>query len=118
MARVWTCGGCKTRWPRTKQKCACGRKRPASRRPAHLKALDYTYAEYIFYNGGVEACGICGAGPSENRKLDRDHWHSGPNAGKPRGLLCHFCNRNLGNRVDVEWLEKAHAYLERTSDAA
>lgn len=58
-----------------------------------------------------ERCGICGRGPSEKRRLDRDHDHRG--AGRDRGLLCWYCNRLLPNRVDADWLRRAADYLER-----
>jgi hypothetical protein len=109
MARFWTCPRCKTRWSRTKQKCSCGRARPKARPAAHKQALDLPYEQYAELNGG-ERCGICGAEPSPTRRLDRDHDHA---TGKPRGLLCHFCNRQLGNRVTADWLAKALAYVER-----
>ncbi len=110
MSRQWTCQGCRTVWPRTKQKCTCGRKRPAARKPAHRAVLDsMPYEAWVEQFG--ETCGICGAGPSANRRLDRDHDHK---TGVARGLLCHLCNRALGNRVDSAWLERAAAYLRRT----
>ena len=108
MARVWTCGGCKSSWPRTKQKCSCGRKRPQARHAAHRQALDVPYEEWVREFG--ERCGICGCGPSENRRLDRDHCHA---TGEMRGLLCWRCNKMLDNRVTADWLRKAVAYLER-----
>lgn len=110
MARQWTCQGCKTVNPRVKQRCPeCRRKRPASRAPAHKQALDLPYEEYVKRFG--ERCGICGAGPSARRRLDRDHWHKGDRAGEPRGLLCHRCNRALPDWVDQRWLWRAIDYL-------
>ena len=108
MARVWTCARCKTRWPRTKQRCTCGRKRPQARHAAHKAALDVPYEEWVREFG--ERCGICGCGPSENRRLDRDHDHR---TGEMRGLLCHRCNRALPNHIGADWLRKALAYLDR-----
>jgi hypothetical protein len=99
--------------PKRNQICAkCAKKRPAFKRPAHLKALELPYEEYVRINGG-EHCGICGAKPSENRRLDRDHEHRGD--GKPRGVLCWSCNTKLDNRVSPEWLRKAADYLERAA---
>src|SRR5207253_2386160 len=67
-----------------KRRCeACGKPRPARRRPAHMAALDVPYEEYVRLNGG-EHCGICGAAPKPGRRLDRDHEHKG--VGTPRGL--------------------------------
>lgn len=52
-------------------------------------------------------CGICGREASGVRRLDRDHDHR---TGEPRGLLCHLCNRALGNRT-LEWLRAAVYYM-------
>lgn len=107
MARQWTCRGCRTINPRIKQRCECGRKRPPARRPAHREVLDaLPYEDWVARFG--ERCGICGAKPSGKRRLDRDHDHR---TGQPRGLLCHICNRSLGNR-DVAWLWQAAGYLQ------
>lgn len=87
-----------------------------SRRPTHLRALELGYDAYIALNGGEE-CGLCGTQPKENgRKLHRDHWHNGPLAGRPRGLLCFRCNRQLSYYVSREWLLLAIAYLKRSED--
>lgn len=120
-ARGWTCRRvtnhvpCQHHNPPRTRKCqACGKPRPARKRSAHFDALKLDYAEYIELNGG-EHCGICGTGPTVNRRLDRDHDHR---SGIPRGLLCHFCNRLLAPRITVEWLERAIAYLRRTREAS
>lgn len=108
MARYWTCGRCKQRWPRTKQRCPdCNRKRPAASSAAHRRALDKPYEWYVARFG--ERCGICGKEPTA-RRLDRDHDHK---TGEPRGLLCHRCNRDLGVRATEEWLERALDYVRR-----
>jgi hypothetical protein len=76
-----------------------------------MAALDTPYEVYIELNGG-EHCAICGAKPSNGRRLDRDHDHT---TGKPRGLLCHRHNRGLrffGD--DPQLLIAAVAYLGRT----
>jgi hypothetical protein len=57
-----------------------------------------------------ERCGICGRERGA-RRLDRDHEHRGD--GIVRGLLCARCNRNMPAWVDVDWLERATAYLRR-----
>lgn len=106
----WTCQGCRTKHPRTRQKCDCGRRRPKRQKPKHLKALEVPYEEYVERFG--EQCGICGCEPSQTRRLDRDHDHK---TGEPRGLLCHLCNRHLSNRVDAEWLDRAAEYLRRVA---
>ena len=109
MIRFWTCGGCKTRHPRTKQKCTCGRKRPKATPPKHRAVLDNPYEWWVERFG--EACGICGAGPSATRRLDRDHDHE---SGAARGLLCHRCNRTLGRGITLDWCRRAVEYLERS----
>ena len=77
-----------------------------------MAALDLDYAGYIALQGG-EFCGICGKVPQPGeRRLDRDHEHSGH--GRPRGLLCWSCNRQLRTWATVEWLRAAADYLERS----
>lgn len=117
MARVWTCqrvsGGvrCGHLNPRRKRKCeGCGKDAPKPSKPKHMAALELSYEHYIELNGG-EHCGICGRGPTEQRRLDRDHDHK---TGEPRGLLCSWCNRRLDNRVDADWLRAAARYLTRS----
>lgn len=114
MARVWTCAKCGTPWPRTKQKCSCGRKRPAPRKAAHLRVLEELPYEWWVDRFG-ETCGICGRPPKDGRKLHRDHDHR---TREPRGLLCYPCNSALRSYMTAEWLEKALAYLERRSTLA
>jgi hypothetical protein len=114
----WTCQRvsagqtCRHLNPSRAKKCgACGKFRPAKRRPEFV-ALDY--AAYIALSGG-EHCGICGAHPN-GRRLDRDHDHS---TGQPRGLLCRVCNRTLSTRfgfpLTPQWLRAAADYLERAA---
>jgi hypothetical protein len=122
MARktFWTCsrvtGGirCGHENPNRKQKCeACGKRRPARRKPAHMKALEQPYEAFVKANGG-DWCGVCGAEGSDTRKLDRDHDHV---TGAVRGVLCHRHNRGLqmfGD--DPVLLAAAIDYLERDRD--
>ncbi len=119
--RTWTCqkqsGGqkCGHINPRRLQICAaCKKRRPATKRVEHLKALEFSYEDYIALNGG-EFCGICGALP-DGRRLDRDHVHDDTH--RPRGLLCRKCNRALtktryGLVITPEWLRSAAVYMER-----
>lgn len=115
--RVWTCTRisagvrCGHRNPRRKQLCeACGKRRPATRRPDHMAALDLTYEQYIERTGG-EFCALCGAEPKPGRRLHRDHDHAA--GGSPRALLCFRCNTALPSRVSPQWLRAAADYLER-----
>jgi Recombination endonuclease VII len=117
----WTCQrkfgstSCKHVNDNRKRKCGlCGKARPARKRPKHLVALELSYEEYVALNGG-EHCALCGREPSEHRKLDRDHSHS---TKRPRGLLCHFCNRWLPERATAEWLRAAADYVERAEREA
>lgn len=109
MASSWTCQKCKTKLPRTRQKCDCGRARPKRQTPKHRACLDVPYEEWVERFG--EVCGICGAEP-KGRRLDRDHDHK---TGEMRGLLCHLCNRALSNRVDADWLSRATEYMQHAA---
>lgn len=118
---AWTCqrttGGVKCREvnENRRRKCtACGKPRPARRKPAHTRALELPYAEYLRLSGGIERCGICGAEPGQ-RKLHRDHDHR---TGVPRGLLCFRCNAALRPYMTLEWLRDAVEYVERAQLAA
>lgn len=113
-ARLWTCqrkikgAKCGTVNPRIKRKCiTCGASRPVRRKPAHARALETTYDEWLKRFGAH--CGICGSAPT-TRRLDRDHDHR---TGQPRGLLCHRCNRALPSWMTATWLRAAADYLER-----
>jgi hypothetical protein len=72
--------------------------------------LDRPYAWWAERFG--ERCGICGAEPKPGKKLHRDHDHR---TGVARGLLCFSCNRGLPHYATLEWLDRARAYLARTS---
>lgn len=116
--RTWTCQKvskgvpCKHVNPKRKHVCeACGKRRPATKKPAHIKALDLPYEAYVLVNGGSENCGICGRPPPDGGRHRRDHEHQGD--GLPRGLLCWTCNLALRDFATVEWLRKAADYLER-----
>jgi hypothetical protein len=116
MAKSWTCqrsaGGvrCAAVNPARKRKCvACGKERPARKRPAHMAALDLPYEHYVAINGG-EFCGICGCGPKDGRRLNRDHDHV---TGEARGLLCWIDNKFLRRGMTTDWMRRAIAYLER-----
>lgn len=104
---------CLTKNPMVKQLCVmCGGPRPAPRKPKHLVALELEYEAYVELNGG-EHCAVCLRRRTEkDRRFDRDHDHR---TGRPRGLLCHKCNRALAAWVTPEWLDAAAAYLRRAA---
>lgn len=119
-AKGWTCqkqtagSKCRHTNPPTAKKCRlCGKLRPPKRNPAHravLKQMDY--AAFVELNGGVEACGICGATQKAGgKRLHRDHDHR---TGQARGLLCFRDNSALRPYMTVEWLRAALKYMERT----
>lgn len=120
MIHYWTCqrvsGGIKCRQinPRRRLTClACGKRRPPTAKPAHRAILDeMPYEAWVERFGPV--CGVCGREPSANRRLDRDHWHSGPLAGQPRGLACARCNVAMPSWMTADWLRAALAYFERS----
>lgn len=80
---------------------------------AHIKrTLGITIDEYnnLFIEQGGR-CAICGIHQSKRkRRFAADHCH---NSKKVRGLLCHYCNRGLGQFEDnVQILRNAVKYLE------
>jgi hypothetical protein len=111
MSRYWRCTVCRQLNLATKKTCtACGKPRPARRKPKHLVALEAPYEYYIEITGG-ERCAICLKERSrDKRRLHRDHDHR---TGRPRGLLCWPCNRRLTYDVTPEWLRAAADYLDK-----
>lgn len=72
-----------------------------------------TYAAMLVKQGGV--CAICGAAPSNGKRLHLDHCHDSEQV---RGLLCHGCNCGLGHfRDDVTRMARAIQYLVSPRDA-
>lgn len=114
--RVWTCqrvqGGekCGRVNRRRLHLCAkCGKRRPPTRQPGHRQARDaMPYDEWVARFGST--CNLCGRAPRNGKRLQRDHDHD---TGKPRGLLCHLCNRALPQWMSASWLRRAADYLER-----
>ena len=116
--RTWKCQRqahgkkCGISNPKRKLYCiACGKKRPPTKRPDHMKALDIPYEEYVKLNGG-EHCAICLREPEPGKRHHRDHDHQ---TGQPRGILCFLCNRQLKNGYGPEWHRAAADYLERAA---
>lgn len=103
---------CGHRNPGRKRLCElCGGSKPKKARPKHLVALESDYEAYVALNGG-DHCGICRRQRRGGRRLDRDHDHK---TGRPRGLLCHRCNRALPHWMTASWLGAAADYLEAAS---
>lgn len=102
----------------------CGRTRPKKRRPGHEHAL--TEFSQDFYDAlnvevhGVdpEQCAICEKHVKGERP-QRDHAHF--DGGFPRGRLCWWCNRRLGEiergQDGLVWMQAAMRYVERSADA-
>lgn len=76
------------------------------------------YTRMLTDQGGV--CAICGTGPDPNnplpgnRVLHVDHCHA---TGRVRGLLCHSCNKSIGQIGDAN-LAAAAAYIQRAMEVA
>lgn len=119
MTRYWRCTRqengvvCRQLNLAKKKLCiACGKPRPARRKPKHLVALELPYEYYVEITGG-ERCAIClRPRTTKEKRLHRDHCHR---TGKPRGLLCFPCNKRLAYDVTPEWLRAAADYLERAA---
>lgn len=123
--RYWSCRKCGYRQERrtNSRRCLnCGEiTRRETRAPAHAWSLNLSKDAFGEMNRrlhGVDqdVCAICHA---EGRALQRDHAHQ--DGGYPRGLLCWYCNKRLG---EVErgndakaWLESALRYV-RVAEAA
>ena len=114
--RYWLRRKCGTRLERTRQKCACGGKRPAPRVPKHARTLQTdTYERYIEVSKAIhgvadESCCVCGKPRSQERRHDRDHDHT---TGNPRGLACHRCNRVMVKELTLERAQAVVDYLAR-----
>lgn len=118
--RTWTCQRvskgrkCGAQNTSRRKVCGyCGKPRPARKRPAHMDALKQSYEAFLALNGDIgERCAICLKPPALRRRLDRDHDHL---TGRPRGLLCHRCNRALPAWMTPAWLRLAADYLDRAA---
>lgn len=126
--RYWTCRRCGHRQERrtSSRKCLnCGElTRPAARAPKHEHALtgfshDY-YDQLNIRVHGVDPdqCAICEK-RVKGQRPDRDHAHH--DGGFPRGRLCWYCNKRLGEiergQDGLVWMQAAMRYLERAAEA-
>ncbi len=79
-------------------------------------ASEEWYERKMMEQGRV--CAICGQaerakcnrGDGSVRRLAGDHNHK---TGEMRGLLCNFCNTQLGALENAEWRAKAEEYLDQ-----
>lgn len=116
--KSWTCPVCKRKnEARTSSRtCAygCGATKPAAKLNPLTKPVDpyhvYELLSVEIHGGEVGACGVCGRPPKESRNNDRDHDHR---TGKPRGLACPRCNKELLRHSTLEEARAVVAYLER-----
>jgi hypothetical protein len=53
--------------------------------------------------------GVCAICEQEMKRPCVDHSHI---TGSVRGILCHACNIRIGGWDDLEWRERAQAYLQ------
>lgn len=105
----------------------CGRTKPKRRAPAHEHALtEYSHDFYDELNLVVHGCEpdecanpACRRRAKEGMRLDRDHAHY--DGGFPRGRLCWYCNKRLGEiergQDGLLWIEGIKEYLRRAQDA-
>ena len=126
----WSCPKCGYRNEGRAIKCRqtfssfqCDGRRPKRRVPKHARTLrDDSYETYrqlnwVLHNKAhdgwfdPDCCGVCGK-PPKARRHDRDHDHR---TGKPRGLACWHCNRELLRHATLDELRLAVAYLERAA---
>ena len=125
--KYWTCPrkecGHRNEATRSRKCQGCGElSRPKKRVPPHARTLrDDSYETYVTINETIhgrtpdraifpDACGVCGRLKPESRRHDRDHDHR---TGKPRGLACVRCNRELLRHTTLEEARRVVAYLER-----
>ncbi len=120
MRRYVHCPSCGHRNDRAggRRLCAdCRTPLPKRRVAGHARTLrDMAYKAWAelsveIHGGELEACGVCGRMPSDNRHHDRDHDHE---TGKPRGLACggdFGCNRMMPRTLTAERAREAAAAL-------
>lgn len=116
--RTWTCPKCKRKnEARTSSRtCAygCGATKPPRKENPLTKPVDpypvYELLSVEIHGGETGACGVCGRPPKERRNNDRDHCHR---TGRPRGLACPRCNKELLRHASLDEARAVVAYLER-----
>jgi len=91
----------------------CGATKRKKRQSLAKPADSYEVYEILsatIHGGDAGACGVCGRPPTVRRLNDRDHDHR---TGKPRGLACPRCNKELLRHCTLEEARAVVAYLER-----
>jgi len=89
--------------------------------PVHARTLrDDSYETYVTINRDIhgarfEQCALCGKPKPETYRHERDHGHKRDERsfGKPRGLLCTYCNKELVGHLSLEEARAVVMYLER-----
>ncbi len=120
MRRYWHCAGCGTRNERAggRKSCAnCGKAAPKVRQPKHMAGLKtakvHGQLNRLIHGVDERVCAICG-----REANNRDHAHFLPYF--PRGVLCWWCNKLLGEvergKDGEAWLEAALAYVRRARE--
>jgi len=81
---------------------------------------DDSYETYVNTNAEIhgawfQQCALCGKPKPETYRHERDHGHKRDenSYGKPRGLLCTYCNKELVGHLSLEQARAVVAYLER-----
>ena len=126
--RYWVCVKCGFRNERRGNSRKCQNPEclsPTGRRkkrvPPHARTLrDDDYAAYEAFSvevhgGEPGACALCGKPQPETYNHERDHGHKRDELsyGKPRGLLCTYCNKERVGHLSLMEARQVVAYLER-----
>lgn len=98
--------------------------RRLKRVPKHARTLrDDAYEAYAelshtIHGGEPEACALCGKPKPDTYRHERDHGHKKDehSFGKPRGLLCTYCNKERVGHLSLVEARLVVAYLERVEE--
>ena len=125
--RYWVCTKCGFRNERRGNSRKCQNPEclsPTGRRkkrvPPHARTLrDDDYASYEAFSAEVHggepgACALCGKPKPETSNHERDHGHKRDefSYGKPRGLLCTYCNKERVGHLSLAEARLVVRYLE------
>jgi len=75
----------------------------------------YAAVSVEIHGGEAGACALCGKPKPDGYRHERDHGHKRDEGsfGKPRGLLCTYCNKELVGHLSLLEARLVVAYLER-----